>query len=567
MIQYLIRLIFNSFKRIKTGLLLSLLSGLFFFMQQKALAVAAGRLHVLVFLTDSTQQKIYSARQKYAVSAQQKDIDTLLSYVDSLHIYPYGRIKKKRLLKAAKKLKQKNEHVLTRLEFFAEAEALLAKLQDSHTYITLPYADWENQAKTAFPYLVQLSAKKPYILVQVNLGDKQGNLPIWSEIMRINNIKSQRIVKKIAVMSSGYTKAAKLAAAEDWFNVYFGLLFLEQSVSKPQEYHIKYRYRKKKYEQLVYGISPKLFEQRRQESLNTALFDDNLQENISIVATQPYSICYIPEHQTAVIEIEYFQPSAQFKYFIDKAFYDIKQRGIQNLVIDLRKNKGGLDSAALHVLQYIAHKPYHLYEKMATKFSAWQREQEILLARSKTTTYWLGNVLSEDSLTRAIIPIVPDSASLDSVQHRVVNLPQTDSVASLVLVQDSILEQTFAKIPLANNIAWFAGKVYVLSSAKNIGTATDFLQAVRQTGMAEIIGQKSADWRVHAGGEIAVTLPETGLLVNIPTKSFFTIGASKRQYKAVKPHYFVWPHQALDFALHQIIKKGNNTLLNKPNSL
>jgi tetratricopeptide (TPR) repeat protein len=47
-----------------------------------------------------------------------------------------------------------------------------------------------------------------------------------------------------------------------------------------------------------------------------------------------------------------------FKNFIDSSFKEISKRGVQALVIDVRSNPGGSQSAAMHLLQYLVNKPF-----------------------------------------------------------------------------------------------------------------------------------------------------------------------------------------------------------------
>ena len=52
-----------------------------------------------------------------------------------------------------------------------------------------------------------------------------------------------------------------------------------------------------------------------------------------------------------------------FTDFIDQSFKDIQAKGIKNLIIDVRYNGGGSQSAAIHLLKYLVDKPFTYYSK------------------------------------------------------------------------------------------------------------------------------------------------------------------------------------------------------------
>jgi hypothetical protein len=77
---------------------------------------------------------------------------------------------------------------------------------------------------------------------------------------------------------------------------------------------------------------------------------------------------FLDDHKTAVMSITTFNyyPFNNldvFKAFIDKSMAEIKQKGIKNLIIDVRWNGGGSQHASIHLLQYLAKKPFVYYSR------------------------------------------------------------------------------------------------------------------------------------------------------------------------------------------------------------
>ncbi|HMU06103.1 MAG TPA: S41 family peptidase, partial [Saprospiraceae bacterium] len=85
----------------------------------------------------------------------------------------------------------------------------------------------------------------------------------------------------------------------------------------------------------------------------------------------PKLLCieYMDDKKTALMTIESFNyyPFNNlnvFTKFIDKSFKEIKAAGIKNLIIDVRFNGGGSQSAAIHLLRYLVDKPFTYYSKV-----------------------------------------------------------------------------------------------------------------------------------------------------------------------------------------------------------
>ncbi|MBL0102184.1 MAG: hypothetical protein IPP49_20895 [Saprospiraceae bacterium] len=53
----------------------------------------------------------------------------------------------------------------------------------------------------------------------------------------------------------------------------------------------------------------------------------------------------------------------EFVEFIDQSFKQIQEKGLKNLIIDVRYNTGGSQSSAIHLLRYLVDKPFTYYSK------------------------------------------------------------------------------------------------------------------------------------------------------------------------------------------------------------
>lgn len=106
----------------------------------------------------------------------------------------------------------------------------------------------------------------------------------------------------------------------------------------------------------------------------------------------------LKDNQTAVLTISSFNyypwnNLSVFKTFIDGAFQEIREKGITNLIIDLRFNGGGSPQSSIHLLRYLADEPFIYYsnnpfERKTEKMD----EEEIIIPfenRFKGKLYYL----------------------------------------------------------------------------------------------------------------------------------------------------------------------------------
>ncbi|CAL2107201.1 Tetratricopeptide repeat protein [Tenacibaculum sp. 190524A02b] len=84
------------------------------------------------------------------------------------------------------------------------------------------------------------------------------------------------------------------------------------------------------------------------------------------LAKKPLDLKYIND-KTAVLTIRTFayygNKFKEFKQFTDKIFNELKDKNIQNLIIDVRKNGGGSSDAGRYLFRYLAKEPFIYYSK------------------------------------------------------------------------------------------------------------------------------------------------------------------------------------------------------------
>ncbi|MCC2618010.1 hypothetical protein LJ739_17280 [Aestuariibacter halophilus] len=172
----------------------------------------------------------------------------------------------------------------------------------------------------------------------------------------------------------------------------------------------------------------------------------------------------LDDHQALLtINLFWWEDKDRFYAFTESVFKQLKQQGIEHLIIDVRQNPGGDDDTWKQgILTYIADKPYRHTSRYTKKIIAkYMDEGEVL-----------GDVVSED--------------------YDAFDTPQPDH-------------------PLH-----FDGDVTVVIGALTYSSALVFANTVQDFGFAQIAGEPSGGYSWQTGGIQFFTLPNSGLKAVAP---------------------------------------------------
>ena len=209
------------------------------------------------------------------------------------------------------------------------------------------------------------------------------------------------------------------------------------------------------------------------------------------------------EKNTCYLKINSFSGSSQE---IDSLFKIINDKGYDNLIIDLRNNRGGSLSAGLRTAQYLI--------------------KEELNGGIFLTRKWF------DSERK--IPVPDDYKNFPSI-----------SEANQELLTQNIHDYeavTMTSKPLANR---FKGKVYILTSKITGSTCEPLVYGLKQSGTAVIIGEKTAG-AMLSGEKFSVG---DEFFLTIPTADFYTSDGIRLDGVGVTPDIEVNPKDALEYVL------------------
>ena len=184
--------------------------------------------------------------------------------------------------------------------------------------------------------------------------------------------------------------------------------------------------------------------------------------------------------------------------FLDSAFTELKERGVTDLIIDIRRNGGGGTGPVDELFQYISPVPFRQFDKGIIKIS--------------------------DPL-KAAYPAL--SAQRNGRHHaRIRRL-----------------------IPLRDNPLRFTGRMYLLTSSYTFSSAKDLAWAFRYFGMGTVIGEETGGTVVSFGNAYQFRMPNTRCVYSVSGKRFYGYGARNNGTRGVIPDIGVPAAQALDTAL------------------
>ncbi len=176
-----------------------------------------------------------------------------------------------------------------------------------------------------------------------------------------------------------------------------------------------------------------------------------------------------------------FKGEPDYDKFLKKSFAELKNKGIENLVIDLQGNEGGIEDWGIELYRYLARNPFRYYESLSVRKMQKTNFKEQL-----------------PFLVRLLRPFIgPDRKSFKLFVHKWLKTqkPKKDV---------------------------FHGKVYLLLDGQSYSVTTEFASKAKSDGRVVVVGQESAGgYALNTSGLFSiVTLPNSKVELGIPLFGF-----------------------------------------------
>jgi Peptidase family S41 len=438
---------------------------------------------------------------KFSKQDLKVDLDSLVSYIEQVHLNPYTCISKKKFYRNIELCKKNLSDSTSIIKYFTLISPILSNLNDGHTGVAFPYTEWKNINPFCFPF-------KPKISMEGKLfaPENQTELPKNAEIVSINGIPSKQIVDKLVGSISGESKNFRLSCLKNSFLERFGAFYGYKT-----SYLISYKFGKDKVSATISGI--KLSDLLASIKIKRLTTKNNNSSRF-------YEYKTLSDGKTGIIDFKHFEDLDMFTHFLDTVFTQIKQDQTENLIIDLRNNDGGYSALGDELFQYISKVPFAQFGKEIVKYSKIRSQSYMDIRNTGFMKSW-----TDSAYNRYVAP------------------------------KYGTIETSFEKLRgLRENPLRFNGNVYILTSSQTFSSASDFAWCFQYFNMGKVIGEETGGYIVCFGDLINTTLPVTKLPLFISHREFYGYGATEKERHGVLPDYKVDADNALDFTLKLIDK-------------
>lgn len=356
----------------------------------------------------------------------------------------------------------------------------LVFLKDGHTGLSLgrKYSDFERSKKT-LPFKYKIMDDRLYVVDTLvsGLGDF-----MYSELLSVNEIPIDSILERF---------------------------FTYTTSDNGNEFYIR------RYNERIFGQNFDFFFDGGNEYSITAIANtgdtinkrvfgiEDFEQRASLEPPLPVSSKFDRDNDVAVLTVNTFiyrrivDSGIHFHKEIESFFKKVRQKGIENVVIDLRENYGGSSALAMTLYAYLAEEDFkwidHSYTLLEgnenfAKFSQYQDGLYPFLKRHKTTTEG-----ARKKLTNGV-----DSKPSHSSTH----IPFGPKMKIKNISKDK-----------------FRGDLYILTSGMTFSAGSIFVSKCSERKKTTIIGESpgSASGVFCAGGYLNITLPNSGFRFNLPT--------------------------------------------------
>jgi hypothetical protein len=470
---------------------------------------------IVIFLVFALAAKISMSQELLTVSKLQTDFGLFRQALEKAHPGLYRYTSKENFDYFFESTLQKIDHEMTQQEFYKLLLPVVGQIKCGHTKLH-PDNNWTSNfyfnVEKVFPWRLHFDGEKAYVLGDYINSD---NVPKGAEIVSIHGKPISEIIHTMlpAFFSDGNNITFKYIELDHYFSAYYANLF-----DVPDSFSVVYKTNTGLKKQNITSISHTITEEYEKQQ-------EELQEKIL-----PYSFEMI-SNETVLLTIRSFWEEADdlsYEKFLKNSFETIREKQVNNLVIDLRNNEGGIDRRGALLMSYLTDKEFRYYDRLEmttnkkfsfAKYAHLPKFYEILrhlISKEKDGTYrW------------------------NHSKNLKIQKPQKNN---------------------------FDGKVYVLINGASFSVTAEFAAVAHYLKRATFIGEEAGGgyYGNNSGAFTIVTLPNSKLNIGIPLMAYYLkVDGYPFPDRGVIPDYEVKPtiedlltgnDKIMDYTLKRILK-------------
>ncbi len=284
----------------------------------------------------------------YQVEDYRLDLDQLAKKITDTHPNVFKFISEKEFWKIIEEKKNLITTATTFAQFIWHCDEIIASVNCSHTSVSGFYQELEMlPVGLSFPLQTRWINDHLFVIDPMNNRSK---VKMKAEITSINGVAVIDVIDMIYkhLPSQGYIETTK----RHLFNVWSTCL-IPYALNFPDSYTITLK-----------GNATPIVLNKAQEKriLHKDPSIQNCEKNLCLE--------FVQNDNTALLTIGSFNyykfrnSYEYFKAFIDSCFLEINSKNCNNLIIDVRHNGGGSQSASIHLLRYLVDKPFIYYSNV-----------------------------------------------------------------------------------------------------------------------------------------------------------------------------------------------------------
>ncbi len=414
--------------------------------------------------------------KKYQPIELKEDVKFLFKNLEEIHLNLYMFTDKQVMDSMVTNVVNKLSVPMTAFQFWELVQPIVAKIGDGHTFLRLPYSYRKRYLNNGGKILpMDIYINNNHIFVRKN-NSSDSTLSVNSEILSINNIESNKILKNLREYIGGALVALKNNNIMRFFTYY-----LWRRYGFGENFAIKYISSKndKYYNKNFSGITLK-----KLESLTPRVAGNY----------KKWTFKVLPDKQIGIFDIRTFATSKEFDEFakfLKSSFAKIQELGIQNLIIDVRNNGGGESKLLEKLIDYLTTKPWVSFSKAKVKISP--------QLRSNMIPWYL-----------RWIPIKP-FIKLFSFMYTSVGIEKVefDSLNTNIIYAYSKANE------LEKNPLRFHGNTYILINSGSFSASVIFAAVMKDYHFATLVGEETGELANALGNNFFIVLPNTHLQASV----------------------------------------------------
>lgn len=414
-----------------------------------------------------------------------KDIQTLRNALEYVHPRLYKYNSREHFDRKFDSMRISISTEISGMEFLSTVSKITASVNCGHLY-TIPQGNLKNEVlnKKVLPFYFKVIGRE--LFIQKNCSQEAG-ISEGSKIISINNIPASEILEKMmaGIATDGYIETRKRRLAERYFNYEFhGFdLYYHLHVDRSSSFKLEYLPMGDEIgrTELVQGISI----EARREILKERF--GMIEESWFETPSPKFKVSENENYGVLTISRSFFDEKIDPDYdsLLARSFTALKEKGIPNLILDLRDNEGGSEHQQIELISYLYDKPFRLYQNIYLSHLDFRPLKNVIIERD-TADLFFNN---DDGYMRKF----GNDLWINNYEY-----------------SDNLRLQ-----PPKKNV--FEGQLYVLMNGISFSSAGDLIADIKKTTDAIFIGEESGGtFEGPTGGtSIVIELPNSKIMVRI----------------------------------------------------